>query len=824
MSLFSGLYTGATGLVTNQNSLNTTAHNLANIGTAGYTRQQVTQANRHYDTVGQSYVSAQQVGLGVSYAEVRAIRDVFLDQRYRIENGRSQYYNSCYETVREIETLFGEMQGTEFQESLTELERTVQELQKNPSDATNQGLLVSKSYTFLERAQAVYSGLTDYQYNINEQIKGLVEKINDFGDRLYELNEQVIRIETAGIERANDIRDQRDKLLDELAGYGKISYKEDVHGAVTVQFEGVDFVTGDYVYHMELTEGRELNEKYEEEIKKGEMPKYEDDFVVPTWRQLGDRPVISSREEISSDLDTDIGALKGLLNSRGAHKATYKDLGLTWDAGVTDISVSGTPTNYGITDYVFDADETGIYINGNLVSDFSGVQMTDSFPKGQNISLSYNGLNFLLEVGEDSTYEDIVESVKDAAVDIKSSIDLTLNQNVYMRNPGSGAYSGDHTLHVDNNRIYLDDGSYSFDLNEVAFDSNTKTLLEKLNSKKEAGSYNGDYPELNNYLVSTSLVSGSDLPIRLQGPGDYVLLYVRLQKLDADGDFSVDDLKSLDGLTFNFHQVGVYGCETDSVDTPLPYHSDNFIDVSKAKVTGLAPVSKSTGSSDSSSTGTSTVPKKAQQTYKMTERSDLMEVEAELDNMIHRIVTAMNQILEGGTDADGKRVNLFKQITEPETDANGNPIPLSDGTDGWSVQNLMIDPAVLRQPTLLTNGFISSGDEKTVDQGRADALADLFLGDNAGQLNPTTRGNLRFSEYYVALAGENAIKGQIYKEVAFNEETAAAAIDAQRQQVVGVSDNEELTNMIRYQNAYNANSRYINTVNAMIDNLFSAIS
>ncbi len=196
---------------------------------------------------------------------------------------------------------------------------------------------------------------------------------------------------------------------------------------------------------------------------------------------------------------------------------------------------------------------------------------------------------------------------------------------------------------------------------------------------------------------------------------------------------------------------------------------------------------------------------------------------AEFDNLIHGIVTGMNHILEGGREASGSSVNLFKQITEPEKDAYGNIIPLADGTDGWSTANIYIDPAVRRQPTLLANGFILEADGMSVDQARADRLADLFLEDNAGKLNPTTRGNLRFSEYYVALSGENAIRGEIYREIALNEQTAAEAIDSQRQQVVGVSDNEELTNMIRYQNAYNASSRYINTISAMLDNLFGML-
>ena len=96
MSLFSGLYTGSSGLVTSQNALNTTAHNLANINTAGYTRQQVTQGNRHYDTIGEAYVSPQQVGLGVSYSDVRSVRDYFLDKSYRLENGRSDFYTTNY--------------------------------------------------------------------------------------------------------------------------------------------------------------------------------------------------------------------------------------------------------------------------------------------------------------------------------------------------------------------------------------------------------------------------------------------------------------------------------------------------------------------------------------------------------------------------------------------------------------------------------------------------------------------------------------------------------------------------------------------------------
>src|SRR5574344_1823898 len=115
MPLMGSLYVGASGLTTSQNSLNTTAHNLSNIGTTGYTRQQVLQGNRIYNTIGSSYNNLSQVGLGVSYSGVRAIRDYFLDQSYRTENGRSEFYSSGYTAISEMETLFGETEGTAFQ-------------------------------------------------------------------------------------------------------------------------------------------------------------------------------------------------------------------------------------------------------------------------------------------------------------------------------------------------------------------------------------------------------------------------------------------------------------------------------------------------------------------------------------------------------------------------------------------------------------------------------------------------------------------------------------------------------------------------------------
>ena len=99
MSLMGSFYVGVSGLQTSQNALNTTAHNLSNINTTGYTRQQVLQGNQIYNKVGECGVGPMPIGLGVSYTDVRAVRDVFLDRSYRTQSGRSAYYSTSLEAI-----------------------------------------------------------------------------------------------------------------------------------------------------------------------------------------------------------------------------------------------------------------------------------------------------------------------------------------------------------------------------------------------------------------------------------------------------------------------------------------------------------------------------------------------------------------------------------------------------------------------------------------------------------------------------------------------------------------------------------------------------
>lgn len=561
MSLMGSLYIGQSGLQTSQNSLNTTAHNMSNLDTTGYTRQQVLQSDRQYNTIARSAsaVSNQQIGLGVTYSKVRQVRDTFLDQTYRKESGRSMFYTTSYQCMSEVETILGEMYGATFDDSLTKFKDAIDELTKTPADSVVQGLVVQRATSFLESAQAVYQGLCNYQDNLNLQVKMNVNKLNEYGRQISELNRQIVRIEAGGIESANDLRDARNQLLDELGAMAKISYKEDIYGNVAVQLEGHDFVTRDLVFEIGLDTDEETG------------------FYTPFWivdadytlkadgtkkYNTEDAEVFNLQQTISADRNTDIGGIKAMLFARGTKRANYTDL-LDAEAYDRDISQS---------------------IIMNIQAEFD--QLIHA------ITTKINGI------------------LADAA--------------------------------------------------------DTKT----------------------GYLCETVTVDGKETyqPIQL------------FQKKVTDG--------------YNYEVTG---------------------------------------------------------------------------------------------GVTGEWVYAEEDASKTET--------------LYTVSNMMVNPALLREPTKLG---LRRPDMKE-DYETAAAIAEAFQTDELS-LNPNVSMKSNFMEYYSDLVSQIANSGAVFKDIADSQADTVEATCAAREQIIGVSSDEELTNMIKFQNAYNASSRYINVISEMLEHLLNSLA
>ncbi len=308
------LYIGASGLQNSQNALNTTANNLANADTKGYVRQQVLFADRSYVTFKNSAISKQQAGLGLAIADVVHTRDMFLDKYYRRENGRQAFYEANYLAVQDVEDIFQELEGMQYQNILEDFWDSFEEFSKGPNTEVNQNLVVQKATLFIERSQGIYQNMKEYQKRINIKIREGIDRINELGHTIQELNQEIMRIESGGVETAMTLRDERDNALDELSALAKIEVREDVNGAVRVRLENVEFLDEVHVFEV------------------GSVTDELTGFVTPVWPQLSDMPrekytpVFDYSIDISPELNTDIGQLKALVLTRGEKIGNYRDV------------------------------------------------------------------------------------------------------------------------------------------------------------------------------------------------------------------------------------------------------------------------------------------------------------------------------------------------------------------------------------------------------------------------------------------------------------------------------------------------------------------
>ena len=322
MGLMSSLYTGVSGLQVSQRGLNTTAHNLSNLETEGYVRQQTLQTDSFYSNIGTNHISYLQVGHGAAAAAITQVRDNFLDKSYRQELGRQQFYEAQYECATEMEEILGETEGVAFQDSVEELWIAMQELCKEPDSIVTRSSFIQTAVSFIERAETVYTQIKEYQLSLNSNIQNNVDRINEIADEIKRLNGEIQKYEASGMEHANDFRDQRNLLLDELGGLGDISIKEQANGVVTVMFENQMLVSEDLVYHMDTR-----------------LLENDTGMIEPYWPSFGDVPVYNFNPLPSSEANTDIGTLKGLLLVRGDKVGKHTDIPVEPDkADYTDES------------------------------------------------------------------------------------------------------------------------------------------------------------------------------------------------------------------------------------------------------------------------------------------------------------------------------------------------------------------------------------------------------------------------------------------------------------------------------------------------------
>lgn len=309
MASISSLYKAVTGMNTAQTGLGVTAHNISNAGTQGYTRQQLLQNDNSYIKIRNQGNASLLVGTGVSVTEIRQVRDSLIDQRFRVETSKKSFYQTQTETINEIEAILDEPYGKGLSEMLSNFWAQTQKLSSAPDGVEERLSFLQAASVLTTRINDVSDSLRKYQTQLDAEVTRSVQRINEIIGEIAEYNEIIAKAEVSG-DNANDYRDTRNNLLDELATYGEITCNEDSTGQVYVRFEGHTVVNKTATNKMKLVE-----------VNK------ESSFKTPVWVDTN-APVCNLNETISAATGNDTGKLKALLLGRGEGYVTNKT---TWD-------------------------------------------------------------------------------------------------------------------------------------------------------------------------------------------------------------------------------------------------------------------------------------------------------------------------------------------------------------------------------------------------------------------------------------------------------------------------------------------------------------
>ncbi len=222
-STFFGLEIAASGLRAANAALNTTANNISNTNTLGYSRQEVKQEAMNPLRVFATYGCA---GAGVNTLAIERIRDQFYDQKFRENETKLGQFDAKAYYCKMIEEYLTDDGKTGFKSIFDQFGLGLQEITMNASSDATKRSFISAAKSMADYFNNMYGDLQNLQADVNDEIKIRVDHINSIAQDLAMVNKQINLIEISGTV-ANELRDKRDVLLDELSAIVDVTVTED---------------------------------------------------------------------------------------------------------------------------------------------------------------------------------------------------------------------------------------------------------------------------------------------------------------------------------------------------------------------------------------------------------------------------------------------------------------------------------------------------------------------------------------------------------------------------------------------------------------------
>ena len=241
-STFSGLNTMVNGIYTQRLGLNTVGHNISNSNTEGYSRQTAHAAATPSSEV-YTLAGASQVGNGSTVTSVIRARDIYADRQYWKENSTDGYYKGKANNYAKIESIFNDSDNSGIQDAMEKFYQAWQDCSTTASSDTSRQNVINAGQNYAQSLQTAAKQTKEQIDSLYDDISLSVVKMNRLMGQVVELNKNISGIEATGA-HANDLRDQRDLIVDQLTSMTDITVYESANGMYTLVSNGTTLVNG----------------------------------------------------------------------------------------------------------------------------------------------------------------------------------------------------------------------------------------------------------------------------------------------------------------------------------------------------------------------------------------------------------------------------------------------------------------------------------------------------------------------------------------------------------------------------------------------------
>ena len=828
----------------------TAGHNISNAGTEGYSRQRVEASTTDpFTNPGLNRPALPgQIGTGVKIDAIVRLRDQFLDLQYREENTLQGYWEVMTQALDTLETFVNEPQGQSVRVGLDDFWAALQEVSKRPDDTSARQNLITKAGTLGVYLESLSRNYEEYRNGLNGQVALTVKEANTYIDQIAALNITIKEIEGVG-GNPNDLYDRRDLMAEKLCSLINAevgSPCDTTDGEYKIYLGGRTLVQGDKARHLVLVpvpgnQGYfdvQVEDNTFDHISNLEVLSAIIDQQAPeavhsvsverlasetSW-SVGGAPINGAIGRLPvSDPDSSMnieGTLRLQVGSSGV-RATGKQL----DNQIGSPILLKAPGGNDPTEHVFRIASQDLKdMPGNPDEMYVTLAWNDTSKEWEFSSRCGNTVSSTVGVGQEVTLDKLQAFLQNdtgvggrlnAVVETSGTVDRLVIRS-----------GNDHLLSFSDMKGDFLSNSVGLknDSPEVTIDikdgDSLRTIANKINSSYKAG--DGAPSDPSQWLRAE---------IRTDGSGDYYMVLVS----DSIGEASRINVMGSDrGDTYAARRLGLMGgtatdysteVVTSSTDAMVMVNNQKFLssfnEFRQARVIGPSDGYQASRMTEASkgiefqlkSTGSSSIRiehhvKSGQIKAMMEIRDDvILEHMSNFDQIAYGLISEMNAVHYAGHGT-----GAYANVTGT---AFFQPVGQVKGAAGHLVVNrdLKISPAMLA-----TAAGDGSGKTKGEgDGGNAIKMAQLKQAKVLGGNSST------FNEYYQDFIARLGVQSQRAQSMDSNQKALMEQIHKQRQSVMGVNIDEEMMDIMKFQQSFNAISRYITTLDEMLDKIINGM-